>query len=149
MAIGLILHSHPCSPIVLGKLQQMGVIGCFIGCPVTILHEVSLQVTEFAREQRRVMVADALKLTEANRNTLKQRFQNLVARGHLQHQGSGRGVWYGLPYVRQIGTSPTARRSKSHTKNWIDGKPQVSQSNFAGNSIQRRSLAYVATFSGI
>lgn len=93
---GLILHSHPCSPIDLGKLQQMGVIGCFIGCPVTILHEVSLQVTEFAREQRRVMAADALKLTEANRNTLKQHLRNLVARGRAQQQGSARRPWYAL-----------------------------------------------------
>ena len=41
-------------------------------------------------------LADAVKLTEANRNTLKQHFRNLVARGHLDQHGSGRGVWYGL-----------------------------------------------------
>ena len=60
------------------------------------LSELSLQIVEFAREHGRVTMADAVKLTEANRNTLKQHFRNLVARGHLKQQGSGRGVWYGL-----------------------------------------------------
>ena len=60
------------------------------------LPELSLQIVEFAREHGRVTMADAVKLTEANRNTLKQHFRNLVARGHLQQQGGGRGVWYGL-----------------------------------------------------
>lgn len=36
-----------------------------------------------------------MKLTEANRNTLKQHFRNLVARGHLQQQVSGRGFGMG------------------------------------------------------
>ena len=60
------------------------------------LPELSLQIVEFVREHGRVTMADAVKLTEANQNTLKQHFRNLVARGHLQKQGSGRGVWYGL-----------------------------------------------------
>ena len=60
------------------------------------LLELSLQIVEFAREHGRVTMADAVKLTEANRNTLKQHFRNLVARGHLQQRGSGRGVWYEL-----------------------------------------------------
>ena len=59
------------------------------------LPELSLQIVEFAREHGRVTMADAVKLTEANRNTLKQHFRNLVARRHLRQQGSGRGVWYG------------------------------------------------------
>ena len=60
------------------------------------LPELSLQIVEFAREHGRVTMADAVKLTEANRNTLKQHFRHLVARGHLQQFGGGRGVWYGL-----------------------------------------------------
>ena len=63
---------------------------------LTTLPELSLQIVEFAREHGRVTMADAVKLTEANRNTLKQHFRNLVVRGHLQQQGSGRGAWYGL-----------------------------------------------------
>ena len=60
------------------------------------LPELSLHIVEFAREHGRVTMADAIKLTNASRNTLKQHFRNLVARGHLQQQGSGRGVWYEL-----------------------------------------------------
>ena len=58
--------------------------------------ELSLHIVEFARGHGRVTMADAVKLTQANRNTLKQHFRNLVARGHLQQRGSGRGVWYEL-----------------------------------------------------
>lgn len=50
----------------------------------------------FARDHVRVTMADAVKLAEANRNTLKQQFRNLVTRKHLQQQGSGCGVWYEL-----------------------------------------------------
>ena len=60
------------------------------------LPELSLHIVEFARGHGRVTMADAVKLTQANRNTLKQHFRNLVARGHLQQRGSGRGVWYEL-----------------------------------------------------
>ncbi len=63
---------------------------------LAMLPELSLQIVEFAREHGRVTMADAVKLTQANRNTLKQHFRNLVARGYLKQQGRGRGVWYGL-----------------------------------------------------
>ncbi len=57
---------------------------------------LSLHIVEFAREHGRVTMAEAIKLTSASRNTLKQHFRNLVARGHLRQQGGGRGVWYEL-----------------------------------------------------
>jgi Fic family protein len=60
------------------------------------LPELSLQIVEFAREHGRITIGDAIKLTDASRNTLKQHFRNLVARNHLNQQGSGRGVWYEL-----------------------------------------------------
>ncbi len=60
------------------------------------LPELSLHIVEFAHEHGRITMAEAIKLTNASRNTLKQHFRNLVARGHLQQQGSGRGVWYEL-----------------------------------------------------
>lgn len=56
----------------------------------------SLHIVEFAREHGRVTIGDAIKLTGASRNTLKQHFRNLVERGHLEQHGMGRGVWYGL-----------------------------------------------------
>lgn len=60
------------------------------------LPELSLHIVEFAREHGRVTMGDVIRLTGANRNTLKQHFRDLVERGHLEQHGSGRGVWYGL-----------------------------------------------------
>ena len=60
------------------------------------LPELSLQIVEFSREHGRVTIGEAIKLTGVSRNTLKQHFRNLVERGHLNRQGSGRGVWYEL-----------------------------------------------------
>jgi Fic family protein len=61
---------------------------------LSVLPELSLQIVEFAREHGRVTIGDAIKLTGASRNTLKQHFRALVERGHLKQHGSGRGVWY-------------------------------------------------------
>lgn len=60
------------------------------------LPTLSLQIAEFAREHGRITMAEAIKLTGANRNTLKQHFRDLVERKHLAQYGRGRGVWYGL-----------------------------------------------------
>ncbi len=60
------------------------------------LPELSLQIVEFTREHGRITIGEAIKLTGANRNTLKQHFRSLVERAHLNQQGSGRGVWYEL-----------------------------------------------------
>ncbi len=45
------------------------------------LPELSLQIVEFAREHGRVTIGEAIKLTGASRNTLKQHFRALVERG--------------------------------------------------------------------
>lgn len=60
------------------------------------LPTLSLQIVEFAREHGRITMAEAIKLTGASRNTLKQHFRDLTGRQHLEQHGSGRGVWYGL-----------------------------------------------------
>ena len=60
------------------------------------LPELSLQIVEFAREHGRVTMMDAIKLTGASRNTLKQHLRDLTERNHLEQHGGGRGVWYGL-----------------------------------------------------
>ncbi|MFC5431069.1 hypothetical protein ACFPTO_20020 [Paraburkholderia denitrificans] len=44
-------------------------------------------------------MAEAIRLTGSNRNTLKLHFRDLIERGHLELHGSGRGVWYGLKSV--------------------------------------------------
>ncbi len=48
------------------------------------------------RPHREITIGDAIKLTSASRNTLKQHFRSLVERGTLSQRGSGRGVWYDL-----------------------------------------------------
>ena len=58
--------------------------------------ELQLQIVEFAREHGRVTIGEAIKLTGASRNTLKQHFRALVERGTVKRHGSGRGVWYDL-----------------------------------------------------
>jgi len=60
------------------------------------LPELSLRIAEFAREHGRVTMGDAIRLTGASRNTLKQHFRALTELGHLNQHGSGRGVWYDL-----------------------------------------------------
>lgn len=60
------------------------------------LPALSMQIVEFAREHGRVTIGEAIKLTGASRNTLKQHFRALVERGTLARHGSGRGVWYAL-----------------------------------------------------
>ena len=58
------------------------------------LPDLSLAIVEFTREHGRITMAEAMKLTDASRNTLKQHFRALVSRKHLTQHGSGRGVWY-------------------------------------------------------
>ena len=41
------------------------------------------KLAKFARDHKRVTVADAVKLTESNQNTLKWHFGNFAARGYL------------------------------------------------------------------
>lgn len=59
--------------------------------------ELAAKIVELTREQGRLTMADAVKLTGANRNTLKQHFRALVNDGHLELHGQARGAWYSLP----------------------------------------------------
>lgn len=58
--------------------------------------ELQVEIVEFAREHGRITMGEAIKLTGASRNTIKQHFRTLVERGTLNRHGSGRGVWYEL-----------------------------------------------------
>ncbi len=60
------------------------------------LPDLSVQVLELTRERGRITVAEAAKLTGANRNTLKDHLSALTGAGHLIRHGKGRGTWYGL-----------------------------------------------------
>jgi Fic family protein len=60
------------------------------------LPELSVQILELCRERGRVTVADAAKVTGANRNTIKDHLKALTHAGHIEKHGGGRGTWYGL-----------------------------------------------------
>ena len=58
------------------------------------LPKLSSAIVDLAREHGRVTMADAIRLTGSNRNTLKLHFRKLVHQGQLQRHGMGAGVWY-------------------------------------------------------
>lgn len=60
------------------------------------LPELSIQILELCRERGRVTVADAAKVTGANRNTIKDHLKALTKANHLERHGAGRGSWYSL-----------------------------------------------------
>ncbi|MNI27886.1 Adenosine monophosphate-protein transferase SoFic [compost metagenome] len=60
------------------------------------LPDLALQIVDFTRDHGRITMAESIRLTESNRNTLKQHFRTLVEQGHLIQHGSGRGTWYEL-----------------------------------------------------
>ncbi len=58
--------------------------------------ELSVMILELAREHGRVTVAEAVRVSGASRNTIKDHLKALVEQGHLTLHGAGRGAWYGL-----------------------------------------------------
>ena len=77
------------------------------------LPDLSLQIVEFAREHGRITMADALRLTGGNRNTLKQHFRALVERGHLAAHGAGRGAWYAFASASNLAANGEAKGGKA------------------------------------
>lgn len=59
------------------------------------LPELSVQILELCRERGRVTVAEAVRITGANRNTIKDHLRALTKAGHITRHGAGRGTWYG------------------------------------------------------
>jgi Fic family protein len=58
--------------------------------------ELSVTLLELAREHGRITVAEAARITDASRHTIKGHLKALVDQGHLVLHGAGRGAWYGL-----------------------------------------------------
>ena len=58
------------------------------------LPELSLRIVEAARERGRLTIAEAHRLTGANRNTVKKHLAMLVEAGYLTQHGTGKGTWY-------------------------------------------------------
>jgi len=61
------------------------------------LPDLSVQILEHVRAHGRITIGDAVTLTGASRNTLKQHFKALRERGLLALHGQGRGAWYSFP----------------------------------------------------
>jgi Fic family protein len=64
---------------------------------VSSLPEQSVRILDHAREHGRVNIGEMVRLTGVSRNTLKEHFRQLVARGYLSKRGGGRSTWYVLP----------------------------------------------------
>ena len=58
------------------------------------LAPLSWPLVEIARDHDRFTIANAEKLTGANRNTIKLHLRRLVEQGTLAKHGTGRGTWY-------------------------------------------------------
>ena len=58
--------------------------------------ELSVLILELAREHGRVTMAEAIRVSGASRNTIKEHLRALVEQGHLALHGAGRGAWYDL-----------------------------------------------------
>jgi predicted HTH transcriptional regulator len=58
------------------------------------LPELSVKILELARERGRVTIAEAVKVTGASRNTVKDHVRALADRKQLTRHGAGRGAWY-------------------------------------------------------
>ncbi len=64
---------------------------------LSAIPELALRIVDHVRDHGRVTIGDAVTLTGANRNTLKEHLRMLVERRHLVQHGVGRGTWYSLP----------------------------------------------------
>lgn len=62
---------------------------------VDSLPDLSLQILDAVKERGRITISDAVKLTGANRNTIKKHIAALVAANHLNQHGNRKGTWYG------------------------------------------------------
>lgn len=59
------------------------------------LPELSLQIIEATKERGRITIGEVVRLTGANRNTVKKHLAALVAAKHITQHGTGKGTWYG------------------------------------------------------
>lgn len=58
------------------------------------LPELSLQILQLASEHGKLTNAQIVKMTGANRNTVKKHLQSLVQSNRLAQHGTGKGTWY-------------------------------------------------------
>lgn len=61
---------------------------------LSILPQLALKILEHVKEHGRISIGEAVIITGANRNTLKEHFRILLEKNHLELHGSGRGAYY-------------------------------------------------------
>ena len=59
-----------------------------------VLHPLSEDILELFENAKRLTLSEIVKLTSANRNTVKVRLRELVKSGHLEQHGKARATWY-------------------------------------------------------
>jgi len=59
------------------------------------LPELSAQIIELVQEHGRITIGEVVRITGANRNTIKKHLQSLVSTSLLAQHGTGKGTWYG------------------------------------------------------
>jgi len=98
------------------------------------LPELSLALLTVIEDHGRASVADLVRATGANRNTIKDHLRRLVAAGRFVRHGAGRGAWYGIGLPgqhvgREAGdaSAPLERQVRSHIA------PGSSTSDHAGS----------------
>lgn len=64
---------------------------------IAALPELATRIIDHARDHGRVTMGEMIRLTGANRNTLKEHFRRLVKHGYIVRHGTGKGSWYALP----------------------------------------------------
>lgn len=62
----------------------------------TALPTLSLETLKLLKENERLTIAEIVKHTGANQNTLKVRLRELVNDGRVKRHGKGRATWYSL-----------------------------------------------------
>jgi Fic family protein len=70
------------------------------------LPPLSESILEIAREHGRATVGGVVRITGANRNTVKVHFRRLCAQGLLEMRGAGRGAWYAPSRIDVEGEDP-------------------------------------------
>ncbi|VAW85805.1 Filamentation induced by cAMP protein Fic [hydrothermal vent metagenome] len=62
----------------------------------TTLPTLSLEILKLLKKNNRLTIAEIVKETGANQNTLKVRLRELVNEGHVKRRGKARATWYSL-----------------------------------------------------
>lgn len=62
---------------------------------IDTLPALSVDILELAKEHGKITIGQIVKLTGANRNTVKKHLHSLVGANHLAQHGAGKGTWYG------------------------------------------------------